>query len=162
MIVGRQELARIRQRFGCIAQAGCQWRMLPKELPPFTTVQGNRRLGPGLRGDHRQRRSLDLHCQRQTTFATPDTRLINHADSQSYSEFRWIGDPTAVSSHGAECAQGCAIAPKVLESKNDEGYSRKPRKARRAIGIGELSFTRAARIGSTTLRLAIRGTTRGG
>ena len=23
-----------------IAQAGCQWRMLPKEFPPFTTVQG--------------------------------------------------------------------------------------------------------------------------
>src|ERR1700739_4140489 len=23
-----------------IARAGCQWRMLPKDLPPFTTVQG--------------------------------------------------------------------------------------------------------------------------
>ena len=23
-----------------IAQTGCQWRMLPKEFPPFTTVQG--------------------------------------------------------------------------------------------------------------------------
>ncbi len=23
-----------------IAQSGCQWRMLPKDFPPFTTVQG--------------------------------------------------------------------------------------------------------------------------
>src|SRR5207253_8803110 len=23
-----------------IARSGCQWRMLPKDLPPFTTVQG--------------------------------------------------------------------------------------------------------------------------
>ena len=23
-----------------IAQTGCQWRMLPKDFPPFTTVQG--------------------------------------------------------------------------------------------------------------------------
>ena len=25
-----------------IAQSGCQWRMLPKDFPPFTTVQRNR------------------------------------------------------------------------------------------------------------------------
>jgi transposase len=24
----------------CIARSGCQWRMLPKDFPPFTTVQG--------------------------------------------------------------------------------------------------------------------------
>ncbi len=23
-----------------IARTGCQWRMLPKDFPPFTTVQG--------------------------------------------------------------------------------------------------------------------------
>src|SRR5436189_5284963 len=26
-----------------IARTGCQWRMLPKDFPPFTTVRGRRR-----------------------------------------------------------------------------------------------------------------------
>ena len=30
----------------CIARTGCQWRMLPKDLPPFTAVQGHFRSGP--------------------------------------------------------------------------------------------------------------------
>src|ERR1700752_5499445 len=35
------ELRRVLDAILYIARTGCQWRMLPKEFPPFTTVQGN-------------------------------------------------------------------------------------------------------------------------
>src|SRR3981081_2745749 len=34
------ELRRVLDAILYIARTGCQWRMLPKEFPPFTTVQG--------------------------------------------------------------------------------------------------------------------------
>src|SRR6202035_4634090 len=40
---GRPRETRLREVVNAIfyiAQTGCQWRMLPKDFPPFTTVQG--------------------------------------------------------------------------------------------------------------------------
>jgi len=34
------ELRRVLDAILYIARTGCQWRMLPKDFPPFTTVQG--------------------------------------------------------------------------------------------------------------------------
>src|SRR5271167_1319713 len=34
------ELRAVLDAILCIARTGCQWRMLPKDFPPFTTVQG--------------------------------------------------------------------------------------------------------------------------
>ena len=56
-----------------IARTGCQWRLLPKDFPPFTTVQGyfydwrdglaqsKPSTGKGLRDLNHQRHNLDLH-----------------------------------------------------------------------------------------------------
>jgi putative transposase len=38
--LGRPCATELRSALDAIARAGCQWRMLPKEFPPFTTVQG--------------------------------------------------------------------------------------------------------------------------
>jgi transposase len=43
--ITRQKYEREGQRYAsdlldAIARTGCRWRMLPKEFPPFTTVQG--------------------------------------------------------------------------------------------------------------------------
>src|SRR5271169_5008137 len=34
------ELRAVLDAILCIVRTGCQWRMLPKDFPPFTTVQG--------------------------------------------------------------------------------------------------------------------------
>ena len=56
-----------------IARTGCQWRLLPKDFPPFTTVQGyfydwrdglaqsKPSTGKGLRDLNQQRQNLDLY-----------------------------------------------------------------------------------------------------
>jgi putative transposase len=40
MMLAAPDLRAVLDAILYIARAGCQWRMLPKDFPPFTTVQG--------------------------------------------------------------------------------------------------------------------------